>query len=226
VRLAAIVVATLVLAGCAGGVTSTVTLDAADQERAERIVLRLDDLPVGWRRQAEPPDSPPNHCVSDRITLMPSGEKGWEYFSMDEEPVSLSLSSAVYKNEDEARKVFNLVASEDMAQCYADYMRTNLADHNMRKNPGLDMKVTDVAFGPVYLRTGDESADYEVRTDIRTNWRNTYSGAFTSSSYLNVVSVRHDRAVVLVRFLDMRSRAFDEDEKRRLVEIVANRMEP
>jgi hypothetical protein len=228
----AVVLATLV-GGCAGGGSSgqedtTTTVTAADttaptvettalpKEEAEEIarsmLLRLSDLPTGWRAQ---PHEESEGCAGiDKLTerydvLAKADSKDFARGDTTE----ASSSAGLFNDEQTAREALDYleasVQSKKFRECVDDLLREQ-ADE--------DVTFGDVQVGQVSFPTlGDRSSAWEVVIPAKTQ-------GFSFTAYATAVYMTRSSALAVVLFSDVGT-PFDEGMRERLARIVEKRMD-
>jgi hypothetical protein len=186
-------------------------IEADAQERAETIVLSLDDFPSGWR--AEPEDDEENQgpeCLDlDFSDLTVNGRAESPDFLRGEATLVSSLA-AVFDSANAAEAAFERLANQGLADCLADWMREQSDE---------DVQITDASAGELaFPDLGDRSAAYQVALQLETE-------GFTPSAFADLVFIQRERALSLLMFVDVLT-PFPDDEKEELATAVAGRMEP
>jgi hypothetical protein len=204
----------LVAAGCGGGndtdalqPQTQVTVD--DQRRADRIILRLADFPSGWRAEADENQDDADCYKVDFGDLTITGRAESKSFVKGNVPFASSVA-VLYKTPQQAGTVFDEVASDKLAGCFADYMKSQSAD---------DVTIGETSFGELgFPELGDRSAAYQIAIELKTE-------GLTPTMFIDLVFIQRDRALAMLAFVDLLS-AFDQPQKEALAKTVAERMDP
>jgi hypothetical protein len=213
--LVALATAAIVLAAsaCGGGddresLNAQTQITADDQRDAEQIVLQLGDFPSGWRAEADGDDEDDADCLDvDFSDLTITGEAESKTFVKGNAPIA-SSKAAVYQDTEQAGEAFERIATDELAECFSDYMKKQSDD---------DVTVGDVSFGELtFPKMGDRSAAYQIAIELR-------ASGITPTAYVDLVFIQHERALVLLAFVDIFT-AFDQAQKEALAGTVAKRM--
>jgi hypothetical protein len=190
--------------------TTALPKDEAE-EIAKSMLLRLSDLPTGWRAQ---PHEESEGCAGiDKLTerydvLAKADSKDFARGDTTE----ASSSAGLFSDERTAHEALNYleasVQSKKFRECVDDLLREQ-ADE--------DITFGDVQVGQVSFPTlGDRSSAWEVVIPAKTQ-------GFSFTAYADAVYMTTSRALAVVLFSDVGT-PFDEAMRERLARIVEKRM--
>jgi hypothetical protein len=190
--------------------TTTLPKDAA-KEIANSMLLRLSDLPTGWR--AQPHEESAGCAGIDKLTerydvLAKADSKDFARGDTTE----ASSSAGLFRDERTARDALNYleasIQSKKFRECLDDFLREQ-ADE--------DVTFGDVQVGQVSFPTlGDRSSAWEVVIPAKTQ-------GFSFTAYAEAVYMTKSSALAVVLFSDVGT-PFDEEMRERLARIVEERM--
>ena len=206
----------IVMSSCGGGGSEDGTFDQAakdsreeDQTRAEGIVLVLADFPTGWRAVQGDDEAEPPKCFGfDLFDLTMTGRAESSKFAQGEVTAATS-GAAIFASERDAVAAFERLANQDLADCYASWLRER-SDDDVR----VDVSASELSF-PTF---GDRSAAYQVTAELQAN-------ALPPSVLIDLVFIQEERALAILIFLDVFS-AFSSSEMEDLAGLIAGRMGP
>ena len=217
-------VALVALAACGGGGDdddpgeARVEVRAEDQDRAERILLQMADLPgEGWAVEPEDEDadddgdgdSLPDQLKLDFSDLTVTGEAESSTY-LRGLGARAQHSVRIAESEADAAAAFERIAGSDLVGALGEFFQQGTDD---------ELEVTDVSGGTAPFPTfGDESALIQVEITIEVE-------GLSVSAFIEVALVRVDRAVSLFLFSDVLT-PLPAEEKEAIVGAVAERMAP
>lgn len=202
----------LVLAAACGGSEASKgprkDIRPQDQARADSIILKLEDLPQGWRAErADEDQSSPDCFEPDLSDLTQTGRAESPNFVRGGATLVSSLVS-IYATEQDGQAAYDRVVRQELADCLADYLKGR-SDQ--------DVTFKNLSSGRLsFPRLGDRSAAYEIAMELETN-------GLSPAAYLDLVFIQRDRAVAAVLFFDVIS-PFEEASREGLARAVAQRM--
>jgi hypothetical protein len=225
----AIGLALLALAGCGGGDGDTDArraqraIEPAAQERAEAALLKLSDLPDGWR--ADTPDEDQTgqdafyRCVDiDFSALTITGEAASKDFTKGEN-TEVSSGATVFASDAEAEQALEEFATgmtgEKTNECFRDVME---------KRVGGRFEIGDVKFGELSFTPPpdlDEASAWELSVPIEVIAPEGEGSSVTA--YLDLVYLRKGDTLGAVEASDVVT-PFDSQLRDELVELVAQRL--
>jgi hypothetical protein len=205
------------------GTASQRAIEPGAQARAESMLLKLSDLPDGWRGSAPDEDDETGdddfpRCLGadySRFTII--GEATSNDFAMGE---STEVSSDASVLEDEAQAQDSLeefadaMGSRQAAECFENLFEDALEGESYV--PG-DVEVGELSFSPP--ADVDEGRAWQVVLPLEP----TSSDGISVTAYMDVTYLRKDDALASVETLDSFS-PFDAELKSDLVRAVAGRM--
>lgn len=216
-----------VLTGCGGGDggsresesaegEASVSLVAADQARARRIVLQLGDFPPGWRAtpNEDDQDEDVTKCFEwDASGLVVTGRAESDDFERGSSTGATSLA-AVYESAADAERAYGQIADGRFADCVVEFLSGQSDD---------DVTVTDVDVGRLsFPALGDESDARQIQLTVEPAGQET---SLTLTAYADLITIRRDRTVAFLVFADVLS-PFSPETETELAAKVARRMEP
>jgi hypothetical protein len=191
-----------VLAGCgSSGSSAPSTTTAApavdtkaDQALADNLVATRDDLPAGWKEEAD--DTPDSGCFTTPLgaAVTPTGRAHGK--SVQSEGFGFVHSYArVYATTADAEKAFAAASSPDRFRCQLETARSRAAKQT-------DPKLADAVITPLDATgVGDQAAASQV--ELKFN-----GGGSPYSAYGDWWVIRRGRAVVVMVFAEL-GQAFD-----------------
>jgi hypothetical protein len=207
-----LLVAALVAAGCGGNSPSAnkpqTRINPQDKARAEQIIFHLSDFPAGWRAETSKDQGGTPKCFNLKFNdLTVTGKADSKDFVHGDVTTATSADS-IYLNARQAHAAFKRAASDRLAKCFSDYMKSQSTS---------DVKITRTSFGRLrFPRMGDESGAYQIAIGLETQ-------GLTPTAYVDLVFIRQERALALLAFIDAFS-PFEEQLKEQLARTVAGRM--
>jgi hypothetical protein len=179
-----------------------------DQARADSIILKLDDLPHGWRAEkSNEEQSGPNCFEPDLSDLTETGTaESPNFFSGS--TTFVSSGAGMYASKSDAQAAYERVAGQELADCIAEYL-TAYSDK--------DVSFENLSSGRLsFPSLGDRSAAYEIAMEIKTN-------GFSPAAFVDFVVIQRGRAVGAVVYFDVGS-PFEAKMRERLARRFAQRM--
>ena len=184
-----IAMVTLLVAACGDGGDN----GASDQERAERMLLTLADLPDGWFIDAFREEvAPPLGLASALSDLRVTGTAESPFFVRGLTPTARHIA-LILESEGDAAVAFQRIAGQDVGRVAAEIFKTRvetLGEQDFRAG-------ATVTIGPSgtrpFLRLGDESALFRGMVTLEVE------GTMTPV-FLDVALIRRGRAVSLIHF--------------------------
>jgi hypothetical protein len=155
-------------------------IDPKDQAAVQEIILHLSDFPAGWRAENQEDQKTPE-CFNLRWSdLTITGRSEFKNFVQGSNTLATS-TAGVYATEQQARIAFRRAASDKLAKCFADYMRSQ---------SDKDFKVTGTSFGRLrFPHLADQSAGYEIAISLETG----DSRRLPTSTWSSFVRREHSR---------------------------------
>jgi len=154
------------VSACGGGddaeaLNPQTQITAGDRRHSEGIVLRLADFPSGWRAEASDDNEDNADCLKvDSSDLTVTGKAESQDFVRGNAPIASSVAT-LYEDSAQAEKAFARVATDDLAECFSDYMKTQSDE---------DVTIGDVSFGELgFPEIGDRSAAYQIAIELKTS---------------------------------------------------------
>jgi hypothetical protein len=217
------------MSGCGGGddgggqatmdtdaTSSTGATTSISEERAEELstsmLLRLSDLPSGWR--AQPSEESPGCAgieeTSERYDVLGKAESE-DLFHGDatQATSSAGLFSDETTAQDALKYLEEVVQSEEFRDCLNDYLREETED---------DVTFRDIQIGQVSFPSfGDRSSAWEVVIPVE-------SEALSVTVYVDAVFILRATAIGVLSFTDFLT-PFDEQLRTDLTMVVADRMD-
>lgn len=198
-------------------------IDDADEARAERIVLRKGDLPVGWRAQQDDEDEPTAQFDPDDLSdcefvgpgdysdLEPTGSAASPSFESGDEFQFASGTAQVFATTTAAREVFDAFAGG----CLTELLGASLE----QAEPTGDSEVGPVDGEPLAAPdVGDEAEAGRVTTEIR------FSEGGSLDLIFDILMIRDRRAMTFLLTGGLGDR-FPDAERDRIAEHIARRMD-
>ena len=217
-RLLVLLLGAAALAACGGGGgggEAQTVIEAADQARAESIVLQPSDFADGWTSSPHEEEGGIEvaGCVElDLSDLTVTGDADSEDFTR--QPAFVVSSATVFATREQAEQAFESYAREELARCIADGLARSA---EAGSGDGVDVgeaAVTDLPEPAV----GDRSRGYRAKLTLAVEEEQ-------ASLFVDFVFVQRKRSLATVAFaslLQAPGRALRED----LTAKVAARMEP
>jgi hypothetical protein len=183
-------------------------INPQDKAKAEQIIFHLSDFPPGWRAEVSEDQDGASCFKLNFSDLTITGRADSKDFVQAEATTATSLAG-IFLNEQQARTAFKRLASETLAKCFSDYMRSQSSS---------DVKITRTSFGRLqFPHMADQTAAYQIVIGLE-------SQGLSPSAYVDLVFIRQTRAVAVLAFVDVFS-PFDEQHKEQLARTVAGRMD-
>ena len=186
-------------------------IDRTDQKRADAMVMRLADFPTGWRGTPKDEKTESADCFKfDMSGVTVSGRAVSDVFSTGSSTTA-SSAGGVYATVANARKVYEQITSDGLAECLTAYMRK-------QSDPETTISVTvgELSFPKV----GDASIARQFVMEITDK-----GTSMTLNGYLDLVATRNERAVMFLLFVDVLT-PFSPQQEVELARKVAARMAP
>jgi len=215
-------------AGCGGGSGSDGgsaerSIDSAAQERAEAIVLQLDDLPDGWRADERVEDDESDRefrrCLgADYSDLTIMGEASSPHFAMGE-VTQVSSEVVIFASEEEAAEALAALEEGFRAEEVDDCFRDLLADA-----AGEDFEIADVQVGELSFTRPDvaDASAWQIAIDVE-GAPGSEGAGLSATVYIDMVVLQEGDANATVATLDVLT-PLDSALRDELVETVAGRL--
>ncbi len=205
------------------GTASQRAIDPAAQAHAESLLLTLSDFPDGWRgspsEDDDEDDDKHRRCIgTDYSAFTITGEADSDQFSMGESTTAES-EATVFKSESDA---------QGSLQEFADGMRGPTAEDCFgriikKALRGEDYKLGEVDIGELSF-SAPEGVDEARAWQLVIPLEPTSDQGINVTVYIDVLHVREGDVLASVTTQDVLS-PFDADLRRKLVEVVAGRMQ-
>jgi hypothetical protein len=177
------------------------------------MLLRLSDLPNGWRADSDKSDD--ESCagfdkLTDRYNVLAKADS--DDFAQGEATETAS-SAGIFINEAEAREALNYLEGVVQSDGFRDCLNDNL-----RKASGEGVAFGDVRVGQVSFPTlGDRSSAWEIVVPFDAQ-------GTSATAYVEAVFILNGNALATVFFSDFFS-PFDLELRKQLTRLVASRMD-
>ena len=224
------IAALLLLAGCGGGGgdggSAERNIDSAAQERAEAIVLQLNDLPDGWRADERDEDDESDRefrrCLgADYSDLTITGEASSPNFVMGE-ATQVSSEVVILASEDEANEALAALEeglqTEGLDDCFRDVL-AEAADEDEEEFEIGDVQVGELSFTPPDVA---DARAWQIAIPVEAAPGSEGAG-LSITAYADMIVLREGEAIATVTTFDVFS-AFDSALRDELLETVADRM--
>jgi hypothetical protein len=214
---------TLALAGCGGGgddesssTVATRAIEAGDQHRAAAVVLKLSDMPDGWR--GAPAEKSENKCASlDSSALTITGEKDSDDF--EKQSAQVSSTATVFRNESDATRGVELMVegmkSDELEKC----LKGALEKENKTEFGIGDVDAGELSFDPP--EDVDEAHAWQVVIPIEL--KTGEAKGMSADAYLDVFTLREGDTVAVLIAEDV-FESFDQELRDRLLDTLAERL--
>ncbi len=192
---------------------------ADDKARAERIILTDADFPGLEREDDEEDDDDESdsfrQCLNENQMLADLGEgprSAEATFSDEDETLARASAVNLAESEDEAEEAFAELEQSSFVGCFENAIRTGFGDELGDGVEIDDLSVSELRVGDL----GDEAIGYRATVDL--------VGQDDEASFaFDYVFIRVGRAVGVLFSFDIDT-TFDEDDRERLSETLADRM--
>lgn len=196
------------------------SVDPADQARADRIPLVLADMPAGYREEPDDPKLEPGFvtlCFSDvHSAAMITGRAEGRKF-IGEGARNISSESLITSTAEGAEQVLATVNGDEFLGCLTQGAEDAMKAVAAKAGDGTE--IGSVSVGRLsFPNVADETVAVQVQVEVSKR-------GFTVPFVADVVLLRKERAISLIRFAHLGS-AFPDDQKQALAQAVASRMGP
>jgi hypothetical protein len=174
------------------GTDAAVATGSPDQDAANRALIRLSDLPPGWRTAKVETQNSTSKCFNPSQVATPSGKARREFAKGTVAVVSYMVG--VYRTTTEAKKVFAALASDKNWNCLVGEMKKETDAKKIEQGRFLLRAIGSPAVGRELVATFE-------------------SNGITVSAYMHVDVARAGRGVVLLYHGDAFSPALSSREE-------------
>ena len=218
----------LALASCGGGGDEDGSgaaerkIDSDAQERAEEIVLKLDDFPEGWRADAsdEEHDTHFRHCVGADFSDSAITDEAFSPAFVMGESATVGSDATVFENEAEASSALDVLEedlrSDDFDSCVRDQIGENAEQEGL--------EIGEIQVGELRIDPPDVEDVRAWQIAIPVNGTpGSENAGLSVTAYVDFVMLREEEAVAMVYTGDVFT-AFDPTLRGDLLDTVADRL--